>query len=161
MSNIKLKDRIASYQDASDYKLLSRVPIIICINGRSFAKNTEFLDKPYCNKFAECMLSTCMRLCNEVEGCLFAFQHNDEIVLVVRNDQNPDTSPWYDNKLQKICSITSSIASLHFNNCTSAINLNLLNESIFLSQVFVVPNIMEAINTMVLKQQYNFRNTLK
>lgn len=161
MSNIKLKDRIASYQDASDYKLLNRLPLLICINGRSFAKNTELLDKPYCEKFSDCMLSTMVRMCMEVEGGLFAYCFNDEIVIAIRNDQTPDTSPWYDNKLQKICSVTSSIASLHFHNRAEASSLTLLSEPIFTSQVFAVPNIMEAVNTIVHKQQQNFHTSIQ
>lgn len=156
MSNLKLKDRVDSYQEVSNYKLLHRVPIVICINGRSFSKTTSLLDKPYCPKFAECILNTMLRLCADVEGALFAYQYNDEIVLLIRNDQSPDTAPWYDNRLQKICSVTSAIASVHFNNCATAIDLNLMGEPIFTSQVFMVPNIMEAVNTMVFKQQQNF-----
>jgi tRNA(His) 5'-end guanylyltransferase len=161
MSNIKLKDRIGSYQDSSDYKLLPRVPLIISINGRAFAKGTELLDKPYCPKLAECLVSTTLRLCTEVEGALFAYQYNDKIVILARNDQSPETTPWYDNRLQKICSVTSAIATLHFNECADAINLNLVGEPIFTSQVFVVPNIMEAINTMVFKQQQNFHTSIQ
>src|SRR5574337_1264921 len=98
MSNIKLKDRIESYQEASDIKLLSRVPLIISINGRSFSKLTSLLDKPFCPKFSECILSTMLKLCADIEGALFAYQHNDEIIVAVRNDQNLETTPWYDNK---------------------------------------------------------------
>jgi len=156
MSNIKLKDRIHSYQEASDYKLLGRLPLIICINGRGFSKGTEILDKPYCPKFSECILSTTLRLCSEIEGAVFAYQFNDEIVLIARNDQSPDSTPWYDNKIQKISSITSSIATLHFNNCVNQLGINLIGEPVFTSQVFVVPNIAEAINTIIYKQQYNF-----
>lgn len=161
MSNIKLKDRVDSYQEATDFKLLNRVPIIICINGRSFAKNTSLLDKPYCAKFAECILSTTLRLCSEIDGALFAYQHNDEIVILARNDQNPDTSAWYDNKLQKICSVTASIATLHFDKCANKIDLNLTAEPVFTSKVFVVPNIMEAVNTMIYKQQQNFYTSIQ
>lgn len=161
MPNIKLKDRIDSYQEASDFKLLNRLPIIICVNGRSFAKNTSLIDKPYCPKFSECMLSTTLKLCSEIEGAIFAYQHNDEIVIVVRNDQNSETSPWYDNKLQKICSITASIATSHFNNCVNAIDLNLLGDVVFTSQVFAVPNIVEAINAMIFKQQQNFHTSIQ
>jgi len=159
--SIKLKDRVASYQDSSDYKLLNRLPIVISINGRAFAKATELLDKPYCPKFAECMLSTTVRLCSEIEGALFAYQHNDEIIVVARNDQSPETTPWYDNKLQKICSVTASIATLHFSSCANTIDLNLIGDPIFTSQVFVVPNIMEAINTIVYKQQQNFYTSIQ
>src|SRR6185369_410025 len=161
MSNMKLRDRIASYQEATDYKMMGRVPIIICLNGRAFGKGTELLEKPYCNKFAECILSTTLRLCTEVDGALFGFQYNDEIVIVARNDQSPETVPWYDNKIQKIASVTSSIATKHFNDCSTAIDLNLVGEPIFSAQVFAVPNIMEAINTMVYKQQYNFHTSIQ
>ena len=157
----KLKDRIEEYQNISDHKLLPRVPLIISVNGRGFSKITSLLEKPYDEKFGECILNTMLRLCTDVEGALFGYQHNDEIVIVARNDQGPDTSPWYDNNIQKICSVTSSIASLHFNKCASAIDLNLMGEPIFISQVFVVPNIAEAINTMIFKQQHNFHTSIQ
>ncbi len=161
MSNIKLKDRISSYQEISDHKLMARVPLVITINGRAFAKGTELLDKPYCQKFSECILSTTLKLCAEVEGALFGYQHNDEIVLIARNDQSPDTSPWYDNKIQKICSVTSSIATMHFNSCANAIDLNVVSEPIFTSQVYAVPNIAEAVNVMIYKQQQNFHTSIQ
>ncbi len=158
---IKLKDRVDSYREASDYKLINRLPIIIAVNGRSFSKLTSLLDKPYCTKFAECIFSTMLRLCTEVEGALFAYQHNDEIAVVIRNDQNLDTSPWYDNRVQKISSVTAAIASVHFNNCATAIDLNLMGEPIFTSQVFAVPNMIEVINTLVYKQQQNFYSSVQ
>lgn len=159
--SMKLKDRITSYEEAADYKLLNRVPIIITINGRAFAKATSLLDKPYCSKFAECMFSTTLRLCNEIEGALFAYHHNDEITIVARNDQSPDTAAWFDNKLQKICSVTAAVATVHFNDCASSIELNMIGDPIFTSQVFVVPNVAESINTLVYKQQHNFHTSIQ
>jgi len=161
MSNLKLKDRINSYQEASDYKLLARLPTIITINGRNFSKHTELLDKPYCQKFAESMMATTLKLCMEIEGALFAYQHGDEIVILSRNDQNHDTTPWYDNKIQKICSVSASIATLHFNEYVGSKKLDIVGKPIFSSQVFAVPNIVEAINTMVHKQQYNFHTSIQ
>lgn len=160
MSN-KLKDRMVSYQETSDYKLMARVPLVIVINGRAFSKGTELLDKPYCSKFSECILSTTLKLCNEIEGALFGYQHNDEIVIIARNDQSPETTPWYDNKIQKICSVTSSIATMHFNSCANAIDLNMVSEPIFISRVHTVPNIAEAVNTMIFKQQQNFHTSVQ
>jgi tRNA(His) guanylyltransferase len=157
----KLADRISGYQAIADTKLLSRVPIIISVNGRSFSKITSLLDKPFCPKVSECILNTMLRLCTDIEGALFAYQYNDEIVIVARNDQSNETIPWFDNRVQKICSITSSIATLHFNRCANAVDLNLMGEAIFASQVFVVPNIMEATNTLVYKQQNNFQTSIQ
>lgn len=159
MSN--LNSRINSYKEMCDYKLLGRVPLVISINGRAFSKVTSLLDKPYCSKFGECILSTMLKICTEIDGAVFAYQHNDEIVVIVRNDQNNDTVPWCDNKIQKITSSVSSIATFHFNKCANAIDLNLLGEPIFISQIFAVPNVMEAINTMVHKQQQNFHTSIQ
>lgn len=157
----KLKDRIEAYQASTDYKLLNRVPLIICINGRGFSKATQLLDKPYCSQFAECIASTMLRLCSDVPGTLFAYQHHDEIVMVARNDQTNDATPWYDNKLQKICSITSSIASVHFNKYADNIKLNIVGDPMFISQVFVVPSVGEAVNTVICKQQQNFHTSIQ
>lgn len=161
MSNLKLKDRVDSYQEIYDQKMMARVPLIICVNGRSFSKSTSLLDKPYCPKFAECILNTMLRLCTDIEGAVFGYQHNDEIVILARNDQSLETSPWYDNRVQKIASVTSAIASVHFNNCANAIDLNMLGEPIFTSQVFTVPNDREAINMMIYKQQQNFHTSIQ
>lgn len=151
----KLKDRIESYQRSTDFQLLPRLPIITCVNGRSFLKLTSLLDKPYSEKFAKVMFSTMFKLCSEIEGTLFGYCFNDKIVIVSRNDQSIETTPWFDNKIQKICSATSAIATLHFNeNCEE---LELLGgRGLLLSKVFVVPNLVEAINTIVCKQQQNF-----
>jgi tRNA(His) guanylyltransferase len=160
MSN-KLKNRIEGYQHDSNHRLLPRVPLIISVNGRGFSKITSLLDKPYCEKFGECILSTMMRLCTDIDGALFGYQHNDEIVLVVRNDQTQDTLPWYDNSVQKICSVVSSLSTSHFAKCAGAVNLDFMSDPLFISQVFVVPNIAEAINTMVFKQQHNFHTSIQ
>ncbi len=161
MNNLKLKDRIDSYQDQSDAKLLNKLPIIIVVNGRSFNKTTSLLDKPYSEKFSEYMLTTALKLCSEIEGAIFAYYHNDEIVIVARNDQSADTSPWLDNKVQKLTSITSSIATLEFNKSIENSDLNLLGESHFHSRVFNVPSISEAVNTIIFKQQQNFYTSIQ
>ena len=156
MSHLKLKDRIESYEDLTDYRLLNKLPIVISINGKAFSKVTSLLEKPYDQKFTESILATTLKLVTEIEGTFFAYCYNDEIVIITRNDQNIDTSPWFDNKLQKIISVSSSIATLYFNKYASSIGLNFISDALFSSQVFVVPNMAEAINTVVYKQQQNF-----
>lgn len=160
MLNFKLKDRIESYQNQSEHKLLNKLPVVIIVNGRSFFKTTSLLDKPYSKILAQCLASTALKLCSEIEGCIFAYQHNDEIVLISRNDQSNDTLPWFDNKIQKISSIVSSIATLHFNKCIANSEVNLLGESHFYCKVFNVPNVSEAINTIIYKQQQNFYTSI-
>jgi tRNA(His) 5'-end guanylyltransferase len=156
--SLKLTDRIASYATLAQHKLLPKLPVIIVINGRSFSKTTALLDKPYCPRFMEALCATASRLIQDIDGALFAYIFNDEIVIVSRNDQNNDTIPWCDNDIQKIASVVSGIGSLYFNNYAASIDLN-VSEAIFTTNVFVVPNITEAINTIIAKQQQNLQNS--
>ncbi len=154
---LTIKDRISSYEEASNHKLLSKLPVIIQINGRSFSKITSLLDKPFCNKFSDCISSTMLQLCMEVEGAVFGYQFNDEIVIIARNDQSSDTVPWYDNKIQKIVSISASVATLHFSNLSHATDLNLMGDPIFLGSTYAVPTILEAIHVLISKQHQNLQ----
>lgn len=157
----KLKDRINHYHDLYDFKLLNKLPVIITINGRNFNKITSLLEKPFDNLFSEILIITTQKLCSEIDGAIFAYQYNDEITIIALNDQNQDTMPWFDNKIQKIVSITSAIATLQFNTAASTSGLNLIGSPIFSCQSFVVPNISEAINTIIYKQQSNFYNSVQ
>ena len=159
MNNLKLKDRIESYQDQTEFKLLNKLPIVTVVNGRSFATITSNLQKPFSEKFSECMLATMLKLCSEIEGAFFAYHHNDEVVIISRNDQSSDTIPWLDNKIQKISSLSSAIATLQFN--SSVPSLNLLGDAHFYCKVFTVPSIQEAINTIIYKQQQNFYTSIQ
>jgi tRNA(His) 5'-end guanylyltransferase len=157
----KLSDRIEHYASISDQKLMGKLPIIISINGSNFSKVTQLLDKPYCMKFSMCIEKVMMRLCNKVDGVIFAYQFNDEIILLLRTDQNIDTEMWYNGFVQKICSVTSSAATLYFNEAATALELNLTGEAIFTSKVFGVPNQAEAVNTLVYHQQQNFHTSIQ
>ncbi len=158
---ITIKDRISSYEETANYKFLPRVPIIIQINGRSFSKITSLLDKPFCEKFADCLSSTMLQLCLEVEGAVFAYQFNDEVIIIVRNDQNSDTLPWFDNKIQKIVSICSSVATLNFSNLSSSLDLNLMGDPIFTTNAYTAPSILEAANVLVSKQHQSLQGSIQ
>lgn len=160
MPNFKLKDRMESYSDITDYKLLSKLPIVITINGRSFSKITALLEKPFHEKLTECFCSTLIRLVQEIDGAVFGYTFNDEMIIVARNDQNVETLPWYDNSVQKIASVSASLATLQFNSYAATHDLNLLGDAVFYSNVYAVPNITEAINVIVSKQQQSFQTSI-
>jgi tRNA(His) guanylyltransferase len=147
------KERISSFEENTNYKLLTRLPLVITINGRSFSKLTSLLDKPFSNEFAECMYSTMSKLVQEIDGSFFGFASNDEITIISRNDQHADTTPWYDNNIQKIVSVVSSIATYNFNNAAASIEMNVLGDTIFTTNVFAAPSINEVANIAILKQQ--------
>lgn len=147
--------------EASNYKLLARLPVVIVVNGRSFNKATSLLDKPFSKPFADSMLSATVKLCMEVEGALFAYQYNDVIVIIARNDQNKETMPWYDNRIQKVASISSSIATQQFHEHMNSSDLDMMGDVLFTTHTFAVPNISEAINTVIYHQQKNFHLSIQ
>lgn len=161
MSNHTLKDRIDAYAEASSLKLLGRLPVITVINGRSFTKLTTLLDKPFSNDLAQCFCSALLGLVQEIDGALLGYSYGDELVVISRNDQFLETQPWYNNDVQKIASVSASIATLHFNNYAATLDLNFMGDPIFYSQVFVVPNITEAINVLISKQQRAFQSSVQ
>jgi tRNA(His) 5'-end guanylyltransferase len=147
-----LKDRINSYQDNTDYKLLNKLPIIITINGRNFRKVTGLIQKPYSLDFCSLMEQTSMYMVKEIEGCCFCYTFNDEINFIVRNDQTISTLPWYNNKIQSICSLVSSSASINFVKSLNKHSIKLNGDPVFIANVFTVPHIQEVINYLIFKQ---------
>lgn len=155
-----LSDRIGSYQELSDHQLMRRLPIIIVLNGRSFSKLSSLVDKPFSVDFMELMIATMARLCLEVDGVVFAYTFNDQIVMALRNDQTVSTEAWYNNKIQAIVSATASLATLEFNKTKEVKDIKLLGDAVFTAKTFAVPNIMELTNTIIHMQQNCFHTAL-
>ena len=64
-----------------------------------------------------------MKLCFEIQGCVFGYTQSDEITLVLTDYETIKTDAWFGYNVQKMASISASIA-------TSAFNLSLLQEGI-------------------------------
>lgn len=148
-----LKDRIQGYENTTNFKLTKKLPVIITLNGRSFRKTTSLLQKPYSSEFVEAMCAAIIKLSSHLDGVMFAYSYNDQIILVLRNDQSLETEAWCDNNVQKMVSISSSIASLAFKTTVEANNIKLVGEPIFAASTFIVPSITEAVNVLIEKQQ--------
>lgn len=156
----KLKDRYDQYSEISNQKLLSKVPLIININGKGFHNTTSLLDKPFDINFFNCLESTMKKLCSEIEGATIGYCFNDNIVIISRNDQNINTIPWFNNNIQKLNSISSSIATSHFTKYSTNIGMQLMAEPYFYSKVYAVPNEIEALNMFIFYQQLNLLTSL-
>lgn len=148
------------YTDCFNYKLMHRTPIVIHLNGRSFRRLTSFLNKPFSKDLSNCFSVVLYKLCLEIEGCIFGYSFNDEIILILRNDQHKETVPWYDNRLQKINSVSSSLATLFFSKAIQEMDLLINGDAVFLSNVFNLPKISECVSYLTMYQTKNFINSL-
>src|SRR2546422_10657605 len=90
-------------------RLMDGVYPIIRVDGRSFSRltGTKF-EKPFDTRFHEAMLRTAEALLKETRA-IYAYTESDEISLVC-----PKEWDFFDRELEKIVSVTASIAGSSF-----------------------------------------------
>jgi tRNA(His) 5'-end guanylyltransferase len=104
-----------SYENVTNTYLTKRVPVIIRIDGRSFHTFTKGFNKPFDNIFITTMQNTMSYLCSNIQNCVFGYTQSDEITLVLIDYQSIDTDAWFDYRVQKLCSVSASMATMAFN----------------------------------------------
>lgn len=103
------------YEAVSQTKLLRRTPVAIRIDGKAFHTLTKGFDKPFDMRLMTAMKNTTKYLCENIQGCVLGYTQSDEITLILIDYQNLDTSAWFDYKVQKMCSVAASMATMAFN----------------------------------------------
>lgn len=110
-----LGDRIKSnYEYRSCYYLTRRVPAIIRLDGKAFHTFTRGFDKPYDVVFLTAMQNTTKNLCESIQGCVFGYTQSDEITLILTDYNTPKTDAWFDYNIQKMVSVSASMATKFF-----------------------------------------------
>lgn len=108
-------DRMKAYEAASNYYLVKRMPVVIRLDGSHFHTFTKGFKKPFDDIMVTTMQETMQNLCESIQGCVLGYTQSDEITLVLCDYQTLTTSAWFDNRLEKMCSIGGSMASRFFN----------------------------------------------
>ncbi|MCC8068804.1 MAG: tRNA(His) guanylyltransferase Thg1 family protein [Ruminococcus sp.] len=103
------------YESVPKIKLVRRMPVAIRIDGKAFHTFTRGFNKPFDNILIASMQDTMKYLCENIQGCVLGYTQSDEITLILIDYQNLNTSAWFDYEVQKICSISASMATLAFN----------------------------------------------
>lgn len=112
----ELGTRMKKYYEKRDQTFLTRrTPVIIRLDGKAFHTFTKKMERPYSHDLRGMMVSTAKALCKEVQGVKVAYQQSDEISLLLTDYDELNTQAWFDNKVQKICSVSASIATAEFN----------------------------------------------
>ena len=111
-----LGDRMKeNYENRSKTYLVRRMPVIIRLDGKAFHTFTKGMKKPYDEIFHSTMNATMKYLCENIQGCKFGYTQSDEITLLLTDYDTLDTDAWFDNNVQKICSVSASMATMTFN----------------------------------------------
>ena len=105
----------AFYEQIPKFKLYRRTPVAIRIDGKAFHTFTRGFAKPFDSVLGNAMVRTMNYLCQNIQGCVFGYTQSDEITLILIDYQTFETDAWFDYEIQKICSISASMATMAFN----------------------------------------------
>lgn len=115
MDRSDLAKRMKGYESVSKTRLVSRMPVIIRIDGKAFHTFTRGFKKPFDEVLIKSIQDTMKYLCENIQGCVLGYHQSDEITLVLVDYKKLNSSSWFDNEVQKICSIAASMATMAFN----------------------------------------------
>lgn len=108
-------NRMKGYENAFRHHLPERMPVIIRIDGSHFHTYTKGLEKPFDDKLIHAFWETCKYLVKHIGGAKLAYHQSDEISILVTNYDNVGTQSWFANNLQKLVSVSASLATAKFN----------------------------------------------
>ena len=172
MDKTTLGDRMKNnYENISRYYLTRRMPVIIRIDGKSFHTFTRGFKKPFDDVFVKTMQDTMKYLCENIQGCVLGYTQSDEISLVLVDYAELTTDAWFGNNLQKMCSVSASMATMAFNKFfygnmpadeeNSGTYYKALEKgAMFDSRVFTIPK-EEVCNALIWRQQDATRNSIQ
>ena len=115
MATSDLNKRMKDYEKRNRYYLQRRMPVIVRLDmkaGHTFLKNFE---RPFDEFFIKSMQETAKYLCENIPNCKLSYQQSDEISLLLVDYEKLDTSSFFDYRIDKLCSITASMATSAFN----------------------------------------------
>lgn len=127
-SKDSLGDRMKRYEAVSKTSLVQRMPVILRLDGCHFHTFTKGFVKPFDDVMIKSMQDTMKYLCENIQGCVFGYTQSDEITLVLVDYKNLNSSQWFDNEVQKMCSVAASMTSMYFNKCFAYNAINAGNE---------------------------------
>jgi len=144
-----------NYEHPFRYKLPNKMPVIIRIDGKSFHTLARRLgwSKPFDLSLIKNLQGMTVELCNNIMNVQLAYLQSDEISFLLVDYYEHQTQSWFDNEVQKLCSVTAGYAS-------AKMSLKLGTEVVFDSRVFVIPP-YEVCNYFIWRQKDWMRNSVQ
>lgn len=104
-----------NYENVPKTRLTRRTPVAIRLDGKAFHTFTRGFERPFDTVLMETMQDTMKYLCKNVQGCVFGYTQSDEITLILIDYQKFNSEAWFNYEVQKICSVSASMATMAFN----------------------------------------------
>lgn len=172
-----LGDRMKSnYEVRTQQHLTRRTYTIIRIDGKAFHTYTKGLKRPFDHELMSDMDATTAYLCEHIQGAKFGYVQSDEISILLTDFDKLESQAWFDYNVQKMTSISASIATAKFNQirfeglgCTAVKHnewdfvpdLQSAKLAYFDARVFQLPTQAEVANYFIWRQQDAVRNSIQ
>ena len=119
MDTSDLAKRMKGYEGRNRYYLQRRMPVILRLDMRAGHSFTKGFKRPFDEVFIKSMQNTAKYLCENIQNCKLSYQQSDEITLLLVDYDKLNTDCFFDYRVDKLCSIAASMATMAFNNIFS------------------------------------------
>lgn len=178
MKKDNLGDRMKGYEYIPRTYLTKRIPVIIRLDGKAFHTFTKGMKRPFDEILIKTMQDTAKYLCENIQGVKLAYTQSDEITLLLTDFEDINTQGWFDYNIQKMVSVSASMATLSFNKVFDEItNTEMMfkdltedeydkiyypkrAKALFDARVFSIPK-EEVCNCFIWRQQDATRNSIQ
>jgi tRNA(His) 5'-end guanylyltransferase len=148
-----LGDRMKfNYEQAYNFRLPARMPIVMRLDGKCFHTFTKGMQKPFDEELVRRMRCVATFLMENISGAQVAYIQSDEISILIHNYKKLDSEGWFGNEIQKMTSISAAMASTYMSEMYS-------RNAFFDSRVFVIPE-AEVNNYFIWRQKDAIRNSI-
>lgn len=103
------------YETVPKTKLMRRCPVAVRLDMRAGHTFCRGFMRPFDGNFIKAMQDTMRYLCENVQGCVLGYTQSDEISLILVDYKKINSYAFFDYEVQKVCSITASMATMAFN----------------------------------------------
>lgn len=158
MKHDSFGDRMKSYENSYRLFLPKRLPVVIRIDGCHFHTYTKGLNRPFDEKLADAFWETCKYLASNIQGAKLVYHQSDEISILITNYDKLTTQSWFENNLQKMASVSASLATAKFNEVMKK-HYPEKGLATFDSRVYVLPH-DEVTNYFLWREQDATKNSI-
>lgn len=154
-------DRMKIYEMAeAGRKLMPLLPVVARLDGRSFSKFTDGLERPYDRRLSELMVTTADYVARQTQACM-AYTQSDEITLTWASFAY-DEQMLFDGRISKLNSVLASLATAYFNIRLQEFLPEKWKKSIpvFDCRVWNVPNLTEGANVFLWREKDATKNSI-
>ncbi len=155
-----LGDRMKSqYENRTRYFLPRRTYTILRVDFKAFHTfvSVNKCEKPFDTRLSDIFDKTTRMLVDQMQGSKLAYTQSDEISVLLTDFDTNKTDAWFDNNLQKLCSVTASICTEEFarNN-----NVFKYGRALCDCRAFTIPDPIEVANYFIWRQKDCTRNAI-